>query len=195
VRILILSSCTKSKLPHKAPAGSLYTGASHAHILKGISAARFGGDEVDHWIYSALHGPVPADEVLEPYDVTWKTMHPADRKARRGWMGHRVRALVAQPGRYDLAIVALGEDYAEGTDLHRCPLAQPTVRLVANPLQTVRDFDLVVPAGIPEAKRFRCGLVGLKGEMVRRLLTAGVHHRGEALRGLPWDLSPLDDLA
>jgi hypothetical protein len=73
-----LVGCTKSKLPHAAPARELYS-----------TSALFRGrrDQVertcDRWfILSAKHGLIEPDAILEPYDETLKN---ASRDERRRW--------------------------------------------------------------------------------------------------------------
>jgi hypothetical protein len=163
MKTLIITSCTARKGSAPAPARDLYLGEQHRRIMAGIRRAQV---PIDLWIFSALHGPIPGDEVIEPYDVTFATMHPADRRARKGWMAFRLRGLLARGG-YTSAIVALGKAYADGVGLETCPLAQPTVFLG---LRARQPQATVIPAGVAEARRFHVGVIGLKGELVARIL-------------------------
>lgn len=68
-------SCSKLKLNHAAPAAALY---SSPLFRKSLLAALDENDVV--YILSALHGALPLDRIIPPYDVTLKTMDSASKK-------------------------------------------------------------------------------------------------------------------
>jgi hypothetical protein len=80
-----LVSCVKSKLGHAAPDQDLYTSALFRGARRAVEL------NCDRWyILSALHGLVPPDRVLEPYD---KTLSTASTKERRAWAGRVLEEL------------------------------------------------------------------------------------------------------
>ena len=71
-----LVSCVKTKLDHAAPAEDLYTSALFRGARHAVERS------CDRWyILSALHGLVPPDRVLEPYEKTLSTASVAERRA------------------------------------------------------------------------------------------------------------------
>jgi Family of unknown function (DUF6884) len=74
---IVLVSCVKSKLPHPAPARSLYTSTwfRKTRDLVEASGARW-------FVLSALYGLVAPDAEIAPYDYTLNTLGVA---ARRDW--------------------------------------------------------------------------------------------------------------
>jgi hypothetical protein len=67
---VVVIPCSGPKLDHAAPAGQLYTGSLHAHARRTADALTAHGGTV--LVLSALHGFLPLDQVIEPYDHTWK---------------------------------------------------------------------------------------------------------------------------
>jgi basic membrane lipoprotein Med (substrate-binding protein (PBP1-ABC) superfamily) len=77
---IVLLSCTKSKLDHKAPAQELYSASPmFQKTLKYGESLQ--PDKM--FILSAKHHLVPMNKELEPYDKTLKEM-PADEKEQWG---------------------------------------------------------------------------------------------------------------
>jgi len=77
---IVLLSCTKSKLDHKAPAQELY--AASPMFQKTLEYGKsLKPDKM--FILSAKHHLVPMTKELEPYDKTLKEM-PADEKEKWG---------------------------------------------------------------------------------------------------------------
>ena len=97
-----LISCTKAKLSRSAPARELY---SASDLFR--KAAAYCDAYLDGWfVLSAKHGLVESERVLEPYDVTLKTMSSLER---RRW-GAQVAQQLRQLG--DVALEAhAGADY------------------------------------------------------------------------------------
>jgi hypothetical protein len=77
---VVLLSCTKSKLSHKAPAQELYSASPM--FQKTLEYGK-SLDPDKMFILSAKHHLVPLDKVLEPYDKTLKDM-PGDEKEKWG---------------------------------------------------------------------------------------------------------------
>jgi hypothetical protein len=97
-----LISCTKAKLNRPAPARELY---SASDLFR--KAAAYCDANLDGWfVLSAKYGLVEPERVLEPYDVTLKTMSNSER---RRW-GAQVAQQLRQLG--DVALEAhAGADY------------------------------------------------------------------------------------
>ena len=161
-------------------AGTLYTGQQHLHLMRAVHTIRqqrAQGEtmlEVEVSILSAGYGLVPEDRLLVPYEVTFAGMKKSEIRA---WSEHLgiaadIRVWIEQPT--DLALILLGDDYQEaagfvsdrvfgaptllfcGTVAARALPNWPGVRKVVLSRQT--------------AKRFRQGLVSLKGYLAGRLL-------------------------
>lgn len=102
-----LIGCVKSKRTSPAPAGDLYTSA----LFRGRRAAVEAS--CDRWfVLSALHGLIPPEEVLEPYDLALTGLPVA---ARREWSSHVLSALGEELGElaaYDYEVHA-GAAYIE----------------------------------------------------------------------------------
>jgi hypothetical protein len=129
---------------------------------------------VDLHILSAGYGMIPADQVVVPYECTFATMKT---KELRQWadklqVPQGFRETVGQT--YDLGLVLLGDNYLDacgldsevkfgGLTLFFCGTG---IAKILRPMKQVR----VVTISNPEAKRFSCGLVGLKGELAAKLL-------------------------
>jgi len=162
--------------PLLTPAEDLYTGLQHQRLMTGVRALR--GDapdtDLDLWVLSAGHGLVPGDRKLAPYEATFATM---GKRELRAWADQLdvpsgIRRLLAQP--YDLALVLLGNEY-----LDACLLASditfdgPTLLFCggnkAKSLPVLPRLR-VIPLTNPDAKRFSCALIGLKGELAARIL-------------------------
>jgi hypothetical protein len=76
---------------------------------------------------------------------------------------------------YDLGLVLLGDNYLRACQLNDAvKFGGPTILFcgtgMAKKLPNLPNVR-VVPISNPEAKRFSCGLIGLKGELANRLLT------------------------
>lgn len=67
---VVVIPCSGPKLDRAAPAGQLYTGSLHTHARRTADALTAHGGTV--LVLSALHGFLPLDQVIEPYDHTWK---------------------------------------------------------------------------------------------------------------------------
>lgn len=161
------------------PAEDLYTGQQHIRLMRGIGAlreAKCGGGalEVSLWVLSAGYGVVPSTQKLAPYEATF---HGMKTKELRAWANKlqvpaKFREIVAEP--YDLGLVLLGDSYLAACALDSTVgLGGPTTVLCgANAgakLPTIRQLRSIA-LGNAHARRFACGLVGLKGEIAGRVL-------------------------
>ncbi|MHA7816157.1 MAG: tRNA-guanine transglycosylase DpdA [Pseudohaliea sp.] len=165
----------KSLASSLRPAGELYSGLQHQRLMRGIGALQGHKKiEVDFWILSAGYGLVPASQKLAPYETTFAGMKKPELQswANQLQVPRQFRDLVAQP--YDLGVVLLGNDYLQACSLDdQIHLGGPTLFLTgkasAARMPRIRGARALVLSNA-EAKRYRCGLVGLKGEIAARLL-------------------------
>ena len=173
----------------RTPAGDLYTGQQHIRLLKGIGEFKSkAGDEssIDLWIVSAGYGLVSADTELVPYECTFQSMSSSDIVR---WADHlriptTIHELLCQPA--DLTIVILGDGYLRALALdEKTEFASPTLFLtsiVSQKRVKGKGKFWTVPLSNIDAKRFHCGLVGLKGEVVKRFLRwLALHTNNELL--------------
>src|SRR5262249_40566053 len=101
-----LVGCSRRKLPHAAPACPLY--ASPLFPL----AARSCALTCERWfVLSAKHGLVAPDEVIEPYDVTLKSMARPEREAWAVRVAEQLRERGLLSSGHRLVLHA-GADYA-----------------------------------------------------------------------------------
>jgi hypothetical protein len=177
--ILVLSSCTSRKVigarSSKASAERLYVGEQHRRLMRGVGAFRAAdcGYEIDLRILSAGFGLVAGSRRLPLYDLSFAGLGGGaieERSAELGIPGALKRILARS---HALTILLLGEDYM------RAAAIGPTTRFGGPAIAfggaalARRSVSLplrVVPATKSEARRFSCGLVGLKGELGGRLL-------------------------
>jgi hypothetical protein len=172
-------------------AGELYTGEQHLRLMRGVGAFRSaaGGNcgEIELHVLSAGYGIIPEGRKVAPYEVTFATMKS---KQIRDWAdalgvpGDFRRTVV---GKYDLGLILLGDNYLQACAVDASiEFGGPTLlfcgTITANKLAAMKNVR-VVPVSNPEAKRFSCGLVGLKGELATRVLK-GVAESPEILKRL-----------
>jgi hypothetical protein len=157
------------------PAGEIYTGQQHVRLMRGIEAVKgTKGLEVELHVLSAGYGMIPADRKVVPYECTFATMKS---KELRQWadklqVPQGFRETVGQ--KYDLGLVLLGDNYLDACALDaKVKFGGPTILFCGtgtaktlHPIEHVR----VVAISNPEAKRFSCGLVALKGDLAARVL-------------------------
>jgi hypothetical protein len=157
-------------------AGMMYTGQQHVRLMRGIDAFRRRRRKafLDLNILSAGYGFVPEDRPLAPYDCTFATMKAKElidwAKVLR--VPETFREVVRRP--YDLGLILLGDSYLSACDLDSVvEFGGPTLLFcgtrMANKLPQLSNLR-IAPISNPEAKRFSCGLVGLKGELAKRVL-------------------------
>ncbi|MFC1837201.1 tRNA-guanine transglycosylase DpdA [Thermodesulfobacteriota bacterium] len=161
---------------HMMPAGQLYTGMQHTRLMDGITEFRkkVKSAEVELWILSAGYGLIPEEKVIAPYEVTFQGMKV---KELRQWadsldIPSKIRTVLAQS--FDLGVILLGDDYLRTCDLDtEVKLGGPAIAFCgAKSKKTYTTIEGIKPVLLKnaDAKRFSCGLVGLKGEITTRLL-------------------------
>lgn len=164
------------------PAEALYTGQQHVRLMRGVQAFREsrlssnGDDVLDLEILSAGYGIVSGETRLAPYEATFQGMPKGELRewARELGIPAAFRNTVAAP--YDLGLILLGDDYLSTCDLDgSVEFGGPTLLFCGGATRKrLPDLANVRPVVLsnPEAKRFSCGLVALKGELACRLLSS-----------------------
>ncbi len=156
-------------------AGEIYTGEQHVRLMRGVEAFRAGKkkDPVELHVLSAGYGVIPESRVVAPYETTFATMKT---KELRDWadalkVPEDFRKAVVW--KYDLGLILLGDNYLASCAVDaQIEFGGPTLLFcgtgMAKKLPVLKNVR-VVPISNPEAKRFSCGLVGLKGELAARV--------------------------
>ncbi|MEA5547656.1 tRNA-guanine transglycosylase DpdA, partial [Limnoraphis robusta CCNP1324] len=135
---------------------------------------RLGNSILDVWIVSAGYGLISEARIIAPYEATFNSM---GRKRAIAWaqtlrihdsFEHLVEG-------YDLVFLLLGDKYLRALQLPvNMREDQSAVLLLANSsvasLPPMRSRTALVGLGPADAKRFRYGLVGLKGRLMRTVL-------------------------
>ncbi|MFI1734944.1 DUF6884 domain-containing protein [Streptomyces acidicola] len=110
---VVVIPCSGAKLPHKAPAGQLYTGTLHTRARKAAAALTANGGTV--LVLSALHGFLPLTQVIEPYDHTWEdagsiTVDQLRAQALRLGLSDAEDVVLLTPSRYTSRAAAVWPD-------------------------------------------------------------------------------------
>lgn len=156
-------------------ADELYTGQQHVRLMRGLNLLRnVDNYEIDLCIVSAGYGLIPGNKMVAPYECTFQTMKSSQIIQ---WSNHLnipadVRKLLLQPA--DLILIALGEQYLRSLQLDDDVIFGGPTFFLASPT-SIKKLPIqprlrVIALTSLDAKRFRCGLVGLKGELVGRML-------------------------
>lgn len=174
---------------YRTPAETIYSGMQHVRLMDGVKAYRESYPaDIELWILSAGYGLIPANRQVVPYECTFQGMKPAEIKK---WAEHlnvptEARQLFSQPA--DLTIVLLGDSYLQALRLDdKVEFASPVLFFTsAGSQKQVKGQGQwrTVPLMNKEAKRFSIGLVGLKGELTRRLLSWLGAHKEDGLARL-----------
>jgi hypothetical protein len=186
VKAIVIAQPTKRKRPDPTPAWRLYQGSQQQLVQAGLGPIweRYGFRQmIDEVILSPWHGPVEPDQVLQPYDFSWKG-RPRAEVAEMVRSTALVERLQERVRGYDLVIVLLSKVYlsplrlaewvpgtapqrwlyfASGAGLPFLPVA-PNVRLVR--------------AGTPEARQAGVKVLDIKSylfcQLCERTLAKGV---------------------
>lgn len=173
-----------------AAAEDLYTGQQHLRLMDGVRGVRerFGSDNVDIFILSAGYGLIMAGRGIVPYECTFQGMKKGEL---RSWaehlkVGEDARRVFQTPT--DFTLVLLGDPYLRALALDdEVQFASPVLFFASEKARghiNGRGTFRVVPLSNKEAKRFSCGLVGLKGELGKRLLRRVATEGEEFVRSL-----------
>ncbi|MBD3921009.1 queuine/other tRNA-ribosyltransferase [Paenibacillus sp. PR3] len=170
-------------IDYRMPAGEMYTGSQHLALMSGINEYRQNGGEIDLFIVSAGYGLLSENDQIVPYEVTFNTMDPSSIKkwARQQLITQHLQEKVKE---YDLIFFLLGDRYLQSIEL---PLEiEPHQRAIffagGSSKARILNWDQyhVLAIGEQEAKRFRFGLIGIKGFLFSQMLRYIELHDREA---------------
>jgi hypothetical protein len=162
------------------PAEALYTGQQHVRLMRGVEAlcesGRLPGDlDLELWVLSAGYGIVPGNQPLAPYECTFQGMKSPELRSWAQKLGVPADFRKLMKRSFDLGLLLLGDSYLSACQIDEAVVfGGPTLLFCGGTTAaTLPDFPNVSPVILsnPEAKRFSCGLVGLKGEVAGRLLS------------------------
>lgn len=169
---------------YRTPAVDLYTGQQHLRLLRGIQLLQNSSVSVnvETWIVSAGYGLISGNTEIVPYECTFQKMKVSEVLTWSDHLciPHNARNLFMQ--RADLVLVLLGDSYLRSLQLdENVKFESPTYFIVgSSKVSQVKGIGDVytIPLNTDDTRRFGCGLVGLKGEIARRILL-GVAKYGE----------------
>lgn len=178
--ILVLSACTATKTPDGGRpilAEHLYAGQQHRRLMRGVTLYRDAGEPagfLNLQILSARHGVIPGSQRVRSYNATFSglTRDRLHEHAAELRVPQAVADLLQVHRR--LAVLLLGDHYLRAAQLQAtAQLGAPTL-VLTSPRGATRlpRIDGLHPVALRngDARRFSCGLVGLKGALAARLL-------------------------
>jgi len=209
VRISILTSCTSKKAvtcaapltaddfdrgsahirrreqalaQHMLPAGNMYVGQQHRHLMQGVQAVRRKRPdvEIDVAIISAGYGLVSEESPIAPYERAFNGMGQAGIRALADRLNipEDARRFLARPA--DLLLVLLGNTYLQAVDLdEEVTFGGRTLLFCGREAaHSLPEWSRVKKVLVTKetAKRFSESLVWLKGYLARRLLLKVIEH-------------------
>lgn len=168
----------KEVLDKMTPAEALYSGQQHVRLMRGVDMIREqkGKTDLEFEILSAGYGLIRSDQKIAPYEATFTGMKKGELRewAAQLNVGKDFAALMS--GKRDLNLILLGDLYLEACGItEETDFVSPTLLFCGG--STAKKLPQhpnlkVVALSNPEAKRFSCGLVALKGEMAHRICSA-----------------------
>lgn len=168
-----LAEKEKKLYPYLLPAGKMYTGAQHLRLNEGVLALRekYGSDIVDVYIVSAGYGLISENHPILPYEIAFSKMKKGEIVQWAQFLKIHEKTEELLP-HYDLVFFLLGEKYLQALQL---PLVevndkQRLVFICSNSSQRLIPQTLpyyTIPLGPDDAREFRYGLVGLKGQLFK----------------------------
>jgi len=168
----------------------IYTGQQHIRLMKGIRhfQERGGSNKVDLWVLSAGYGLVRGDKAVVPYECTFQNMSASEASSWSEHLNIPAQARKAFKRKADLTIVLLGEPYLKALKLDdSVEFKSPTLFFTSDKARRFikgKGAFSVIPLSNKDTKRFSCGLVGLKGELAKRLLQLLVKDEKAVINGL-----------
>lgn len=195
MRALVIAQPTKQKQAVPSPAWQLYQGSQQRLVRDGLQAvwARYGFRQViDLSVLSPWHGPLAPEQVIAPYNYTWKG-RPKAEVAKQVAEAAIVERLQEAVQGYDLLLVLLSKVYLAPLRLPEWgPGTAPKRWLFfasgeGLPYLPMGPHVRVVPAGVREARREGVKVLDLKAHLFRHLCLE-VAQRGEAALEAAWEV-------
>lgn len=199
MRAIVIAQPTKQKRAVPSPAWRLYDGSQQRLMQEGLSLLwdRYGHRQViDEVLLSPWHGPLDPDQLVAPYDFSWKRRPRAEveRFVRESRVVERLAEAVAG---YDLVIALLSKTYLAPLRLAEwVPQLAPQRWLFyasgeGLPALPVAANARRVPAGTPEARAARVKVLDVKSYLFRELCRQVVGEGESALEAVWADAQPL----
>jgi hypothetical protein len=167
-------------------AEEMYTGQQHVRLMEGVRAARRRGIDVTVKVISAGYGLIDGTRKIAPYNTTFNEMRPARFRAWAETLDIRkqVAKYLAKPA--DLSLVLLGDRYLDASDLASLSEAGSPMIAFCGKASVSRFAPIIRTIAFEQADttRFGSNMIGLKGELAKRLLNR-VHE------GRQWTLEDL----
>ena len=156
-------------------AGEMYTGQQHLRLMHGVKASREERQlNIEVSVLSAGYGLIGENRTIMPYEVTFAGMPKKDIKEWSDFLNipTQIRHNLIRP--YDVGIILLGDNYLAACQFDdTISLGGPTIifcgTVVARKLPVLPNLR-VITLNNQEANKFKCGIIGLKGELAGRLL-------------------------
>ncbi|MDB9525231.1 tRNA-guanine transglycosylase DpdA [Oscillatoria sp. CS-180] len=160
------------------PAGELYTGQQHLRLMEGVQALRdtLGPEVLDVDILSAGYGLIAEHQKVVPYEVTFNGMKAGEVDLWGQQLGIH-DAVEQRLELADLVFFLLGDNYLRSLQLPIQTRPDQTLVFLASGGSAKKIPDLaaktfVLPLSNQDAKRYRYGLVGLKGFLFKQFAEA-----------------------
>lgn len=177
---------------YRVPAAKMYTGGQHLYVMDGVRRIRerFGPTAVSMKIISAGYGLVDENELICPYEATFKSLSRLQARswARKLQLAESVRESLTTER---LCFILLGDDYLTALDP---PIrAWPGQRLVF--LVKRASFGRVAGPGVTpvaaglDQTSLGSGLAALKGKMFQRFAATLASEGSELVDTLQQDPS------
>ncbi len=173
---LTFSTCENTLSNFRVPAIEMYTGQQHIRLTEGIASfqASHPNSQIDLWVLSAGYGLISGTQPIVPYECTFQEMR---NKEIVNWstflrIPQSAKEIFCQS--FDLLIIALGEKYLRSLQLDvDTVFASPTLFISKQSgskfIQGKGQMN-TIPLSLLDTTRFSCGMVGLKGEIAKRIL-------------------------
>jgi hypothetical protein len=160
------------------PAGELYTGQQHLRLMEGVRIIRnvLGDSALDVSILSAGYGLIAEKQKIAPYEVTFNGMKSHEVDAWAKHLGIH-EDIVNRIQSADLVFFLLGDNYLRALQLPIPTRSDQTVVFLASgsaarKIPTLDAKTYVLSLSNAAAKRYRYGLVGLKGFLFKKFAEA-----------------------
>ena len=190
----------KALAEYMLPAGQMYVGQQHQHLMRGVKALRRKRPEVDVdvGIISAGYGLISEDRPIAPYERAFSNIGKKGVRALANRLNipQDARRFLARPA--DMILVLLGSKYVRAIDPDdTLTFGGPALLFCSREAdRAFPDKERVKKVVVTReaAKRFSEGLVWLKGYLARRLLLRMIEQPGAAEQALRPEVDVLDML-
>lgn len=158
------------------PARELYMGEQHVRLMRGIEtmAAARPDIKIDLRVLSAGYGLIDGDRKIAPYEQTFNGMGKAELNAWSQTLGVPAAMREALAPSFDVGLLLLGETYLTAASLDaKVKIGGPVIAFCGKPsVPKLAAIPKITPVQLTnqDANRFACGMVGLKGELAKRIL-------------------------